>query len=400
MRIDIKTARILTSEEARETLLLFRHQGDDPHRILESFLGMFPKKVAEALAELRQLRRRATQKFELGQDMFFTKEQLEQSSSEKVAAWRARRFADAGFQEVWDPCCGIGADSIALARAGLRVHASDKDESAVHFAQANAEVHGIDTIDFEVADAAETIPPEGAVFLDPARRRGSRRIMSPDDWSPDPAAIARLLEGRPGAGLKLSPAVDLQVLLEKFPAPDEIEVISLHGENKETVFWYGACASGAARRASSLPAGETLAGEEEREIEISEVQEYLFDPDPSLTHSGLLGRFAREHGLRALDPQIGYLTSREPLTSPFVDCFEVLAVEALDPRKMKAVLRRLQVGRLLIRKRGITERPRTLEQRFLPRNAGDQELTLLATRIGDRHIGIVGRPVVPDEEDS
>ena len=66
------------------------------------------------------------------------------------------------------------------------------------------------------------------------------------------------------------------------------------------------------------------------------------------------------------------------------------AWESLDPRKMRAKMRDLEVGRLEVRKRGIAERPATLAQRFLPKAYGERVLTLLAARIGDRHVGILG----------
>jgi hypothetical protein len=395
MKIDLKTAQALTSDEAKDTLLLFRNLGDDPLAISESFRGLFPKKIAEALAELRALRRRATTKFRHGLDMFFTKEQLQQSSSEAVAAHRAERFVRAGVDEVWDPCCGIGSDTIALASRGIRVHASDKDPSAAHFAAENAAVYGVEGADFrelDCAEAPEEIGP-GALFLDPSRRRGSRRIMSPEDWSPAPAMVARLLEGRPGAGVKLSPAVDLDKLCEIYPQPDEIEVISLKGEAKETVFWYGCLASGVERRATALPAEESYAGAAQAQAEAGELGAFVFDPDPALVHAGLLGAFAAEHGLHVLDPEIAYLSGEEAVETPFLDAFRVLAVEALDPRKMRKVLREHEVGSLQIRKRGIAERPQTLEQRLLPKRLGDRHLTLLAARIGDRHLGILAEPV-------
>lgn len=390
MRIDLKTAKVLTSEEVRETLLLFRNHGDDPVAIQESFRGMFPKKIAEAMGELRALRRRATQKFTRGQDMFFTREQLEQASSEIVADYRAQRFAQAGFEEVHDACCGIGSDSMALARAGLKVYATDKEPSAVHFAGINAEVNEAEGIEFREADCVEEIPGEGPIFLDPSRRRGTRRIMSPDDWSPPPDAVAKLLEGRPGAGLKLSPAVSIDILLEKFPEPDEIEVISLYGEGKETVFWYGALAQNpGVRRATVLPAGESFTGAENGKATVGEIASYLYDPDAALTTSGLLAAFAEQHGLKVLDPEIGYLTGGKKVISPFLDAFEVLTWEALDPRKMRAKMREFKVGRIDIRKRGIAERPATLQSRFLPKAYGERALTLIAARVGDRHLGIL-----------
>ncbi|KAA3609026.1 MAG: hypothetical protein DWQ01_10615 [Planctomycetota bacterium] len=399
MRIDLKTAQILTSEDACATMDMLRNLVDNPLSLVESLEGLYPKKVAKAMAELMQLRCRAVQKFSDGMQMFFTKEQLEQSSSEKVAAYRAKRYKDAGFEFVHDACCGIGSDSTALARTGLKVLAYDKDESTLHYSQANAAVRGVeDLIDFHLQDVAETVPPEGPIFVDPARRRGSRRIMSPDDWSPNPEAVARLLEGRPGAGLKLSPSVPMETLLDKFPTPDEVEVISLHGENKAIFFWYGEVASGEERRATKLPGCETVAGPLDSVAEVGTLGQFVFDPDPSLVISGLLGSFAKSNQVTTLDPQIAYLTGDQPLANPFVDTFKVLGQDRLDTRKMRKLMRELEVGRLAeVRKRGIPDRALTLQQRFLPQPFGERTVTLIATRVGDAHIGIVGEKITQEE---
>lgn len=394
VRLDLKTAQVLVSDDAKDTMLMFRHIGENSLAVQESFRGMFPKKVAEAMGELRALRTRAVHKFALGRDMYFTKAQLEQASSEPVASYRAKRFADAGVTELHDCCCGIGADAIAMAKAGITVHAADKDAIALLYAEQNAELHGVgDKIDFREALCAEEPPGEGILFLDPARRRGSRRIMNPEDWSPDPATVRKLVEGRDGVAIKLSPAVDMDILLDLFPTPDEIELISYRGEAKENVFWYGKLAGDAPRRATILPEGATYAGEEQAAAPTGEIAAYVYDPDPALVRAGLLGRFAEEKKLWNLDPEIGYLSGDEAISDPFLDGFRVIASESLDPRKMRALLREHEVGRLVIRKRGIAERPQTLEQRFLPKRYGERTLTLIATRIGDRHVGILAEPL-------
>ncbi|HJM40323.1 MAG TPA: class I SAM-dependent methyltransferase [Planctomycetota bacterium] len=399
MKVDIKTAQALTSDEARDTLVMFRNMGEDPLAIQENFRGMFPKKIAEALGELRANRRRALTKFRHGLDMFFTKEQLQQSSSESVAAWRAKRFADAKAKEVWDPCCGIGSDAMAIANLGIQVHAWDKEPSATHYAEANAEVYGVlERIDFKETDCTEEMPGPGFMWLDPSRRRGARRIMSPGDWSPNPEQITALLAGRPGAGIKLSPAVSIDTLLEHYPEPDEIEVISLKGEAKETIFWYGKLASNAARRATALPAEESWTGDLNAQAETGEFGDFFYDPDPSIVQAGLLGSFAAKHGLYTVDPEIGYLTGATPVFSPFLDTFKILAVESLDPRKMRPIMRKHNVGSLEIRKRGIAERPLAIEQRMLKKKFGDNRLVLLATRVGDRHLGVLAEKLEPEDE--
>ncbi len=79
-----------------------------------------PALVAAALTQVR-LRERARAKFGPDADrMYFTQAGLEQSTRASVAAHRARRFADRlDGARVLDMGCGIGADLIARARAGL-----------------------------------------------------------------------------------------------------------------------------------------------------------------------------------------------------------------------------------------------------------------------------------------
>src|SRR5258708_20401253 len=71
-----------------------------------------PERVAAAI-ELLELGARARAKFSRAEEMFFTREGLEQSSSEAVAGWRAARFP--GNATILDLCCGIGGDAGALA---------------------------------------------------------------------------------------------------------------------------------------------------------------------------------------------------------------------------------------------------------------------------------------------
>ena len=69
-----------------------------------------------------------------------------------------------------DLCCGIGGDAIALARAGIRVLAVDRDPLACAAARANAEALGLaELIEVRCADVTE-VDTAGydAVFVDPA----------------------------------------------------------------------------------------------------------------------------------------------------------------------------------------------------------------------------------------
>src|SRR6185436_4884110 len=127
--------------------------------------------VAAALTQAA-LRRRAAGKF--GPDanaMFFTRAGLEQATRANVAARRAVRLRDSGVRHAADLCCGIGADTLAMARAGLRVTAVDADPLTAAVAAANVAALGLtDRVEVRWADAS-TVDLSGvdAVFCDPAR---------------------------------------------------------------------------------------------------------------------------------------------------------------------------------------------------------------------------------------
>src|SRR5436190_23406574 len=75
-----------------------------------------PADQVAAAVEVLDLRLRARGKFSRAGEMFFTREGLEQSSSEAVATWRAARFSERAT--ILDLCCGIGGDAVALSSRG------------------------------------------------------------------------------------------------------------------------------------------------------------------------------------------------------------------------------------------------------------------------------------------
>ncbi|MEU2774079.1 hypothetical protein ABZ646_14340, partial [Streptomyces sp. NPDC007162] len=104
--------------------------------------------VSSALAQAR-LRQRAAAKFGAAdaERMFFTPNGVEQSTRASVASYRAECFRALGVRSVADLCCGIGGDAIALARAGIRVLAVDRDPVTAATARANAEALGLADLD-------------------------------------------------------------------------------------------------------------------------------------------------------------------------------------------------------------------------------------------------------------
>ena len=100
-----------------------------------------------------------------------------------IAGHRSARYARAGL--VADLCCGIGGDLVALA-AGRGVLAVDRDRLHLRMAQANAYVYGVAAGLSAVAADVREVSLRGvdAVFIDPARRAGGRRLRAGDSEPP------------------------------------------------------------------------------------------------------------------------------------------------------------------------------------------------------------------------
>ena len=100
----------------------------------------YPSDVVAAALDLSLLRKKGRVKFTRSDDMYFTRQALEQASAEVVCHYRAQRFVR--YPHVVDLCCGIGGDALALA-AQAEVLGIDIDPIRTRMAQANARVYGV-----------------------------------------------------------------------------------------------------------------------------------------------------------------------------------------------------------------------------------------------------------------
>ena len=148
--------------------------------------------------------------------MFFTRDGLEQATRPAVADHHAQRFLAAGVRRVVDLGCGIGADALAFARAGLEVVAVERDPDTAAVAMAN------------LAGRAEVLCADAEEVAVDAAHAGGRGVLRPG-----PAERAR-----PGlAGHRLHP-----------------ELVARHPPARRTAYGRGQARPGAAARPGSRDA--------------------------------------------------------------------------------------------------------------------------------------------------
>ncbi|MGW9495283.1 THUMP-like domain-containing protein [Streptomyces prasinus] len=392
------------TDPARELAVATRLRREHPAELVSAALGQ------------ARLRQRAAAKFgaEDAGRMFFTPNGVEQSTRASVAAYRAGRLKELGVTSVADLCCGIGGDAIALARAGIRVLAVDRDPLTAATARANAEALGLAAlIEVREADVTE-VDTAGydAVFVDPARRGGRGRVFDPEAYSPPLSWAITAARGAPRAALKVAPGIPHEAV----PGDAEAEWISDGGDVKEAVLWFGTGLPAApsrpgpdsepgsdsepdpgpgpgAVRATLLPGPRTLLSLGLPDPAVRPPGRYLYEPDGAVIRAHLVAEVAERLDGGLIDPTIAYVTADEHRPTPYATAYEITDRLPFNVKKLKALLRERQVGTLTVKKRGSAVEPEELRRKALPKPHGSASVTVFLTRVAGAPTMLLGHPV-------
>lgn len=372
---------------------------------LTSLSRQYPRELASAALETAILRLEAAGKFPNAAQMYFTRPALEQASGQEVSSYRCQRFT--GYERLLDLGCSVGGDTLSLARLAPTL-AFDLDPLRLAMAQANlkARAPAHETL-FIQADLRKPLPvrltEQTGAFFDPARRTAERRIFSVQRYMPPLDTIQNWLPKMPAVGVKLSPGLDLAEL-EGYQA--EVEFISLRGELKEAVLWLGPLKT-VPRRATVLlgavspPQPFTMTGDPDPQAEISpsvrlsEPQDFLYEPDPSVLRAGLVRTLGAGLDAAQLDADIAYLTSNKLIETLFAKAYRVEDWLPFSLKRLRLHLRQRGVERVVVKKRGSPIQPEALIHDLRLRPASDPtgiERIVFLTQLRGQPVAIICLP--------
>jgi hypothetical protein len=350
--------------------------------------------VVAAVLEQAKLRRRAAVKFgEFAKTMFFTEAGLEQASRLQVAALHAGRFRSAGLAKIADLGCGIGAEAMAMAAIDLQVTAIELDEVTAACASYNLAPFGNARVENTDATKIELSGYDG-LFFDPARRelngtKGTKAVrkFDPSDFSPSFDFVLSCASKKPTA-VKLGPGHPLDAI----PDESEAQWVSVRGDLVELTLWFGSLKRESVARSALLIDANgthelTSSTHQRSSAPVSELGDFLYEPDNSIIRSQLIAELAKDLGLALVHPEIAYLTSDQKIESPWLRGFRVLENLPFDRKQLKAALRQRDIGILEIKKRGSDLVPEQLRKELQLKGKGTA--TLIVTRIGDAHRALI-----------
>jgi hypothetical protein len=169
--------------------------------------------------------------------MLFPRVSVEQATPEPIARGKFEQMAgDCAI----DLTAGLGVDAWQLAQRFRRVVACEREAALVEvlrynflhvFPQSSLIVEQTNGLDYL---ASQTVIPD-LIYLDPARRNATGRVVRWSELQPDPVACWPDLfkATRRWVVLKLSPLTDLAEALRVFPEATSVVCRSLGGEVKE-----------------------------------------------------------------------------------------------------------------------------------------------------------------------
>ncbi len=343
----------------------------------------WPADIVAAALELAAARRKAARKFDNAALIVADVSGVEQASSQLVAEHKAQRFQSLQADRVLDLCCGIGGDAMALARR-VPVLGVDVNPLRAWMTGVNA---GCDVLASRVEDVE---PHADAFHIDPSRREestggASHRRWRFQDYQPGPQYLAHLMTRIATGAIKLGPGVEVSEL----PRLDasELEFISERGTLVQAVLWTGELAlHRGLRTAMSLPESAQLTGSPSVEIpcvEDAKPLRYLHSINPAVERSELIGALCVQLGAMALHARVGLLTSDEPIESPWLTSFELLAEMPWREQRARAWLAAHDGGVIEVKTRGKAVDPDAVQKRL--RGAGETPHTIFILRI-DRKV--------------
>ena len=348
-----------------------------------------------------RLQRKAIAKFGGGL-WWCTERSLAQATPREVANLKASWI---GAAEVWDLCCGIGGDAVAIAdreasSANLLI-AVDRDPMIAAMAAANLQTNSrAESSSWRVRcqDVDDAQPPREAVLhIDPDRREHGRRTTRPQDYAPPWPVVQRLIDRCAGAIVKLAPATELVA-----DGTGHRMWISLRGSVREQSLLVGDVVQRAstllgtaltfdARSAVVLSGGGASAcfvGDVRESVDrVTEPSAFMVDPDAAIRAAGLTEAFAADFALAALGGPAGFLTGSSSPPDSLSIAERVVWYGSADDRKLRKTLRSMDAFPWRVKARGVSHHPNELERRY--RQCGQRPMTLWIGKNAQRHYAVL-----------
>ena len=260
--------------------------------------------------------------FKTSNILFPPKLNLEQTSSETTAAYKASIVAG---DLIADITGGFGVDSYFFSEKFKNVHHFETNESLSNLAAHNFKVLGKENVVCSAEDGLKAALSNkyDVIYADPSRRHDSKgKVFFLKDCLPDiPGNIPEILANCNTFLLKTSPMLDISVGLNELQQVAEIHIVAVDNEVKELLWLLR-------KEADNVPKIKTI-NFSKAEIETFDFnwntiasatyslpKKYLFEPNAAILKSGAFENVSGQLKVYKLHKNTHLYTSDELITFP------------------------------------------------------------------------------------
>ena len=272
---------------------------------------------------------------------------IEQSSSYLTAKYKA------GLREYSssiDLTCGFGIDSYFISAKSEHHICLDSSNELSNITSSNFDTLRLLNTDCINSTTEHFLKRNTTIFdfvyVDPSRRdEGGNRKIRPEDCQPD---IINLYQDLKRISrylvIKLSPMMDISLLLRAFPEVNEIHVLSVGNECKELLLLFDFLShiQNVQFYAVELSGNKfeyIFEKDDDLEINYGLPQKYLYDTHPAITKSGFSDSYSMELGLAKLGINTNLYTSDFLHHNYSGKVFELLKITKPDKKEVAKVLK-------------------------------------------------------------
>jgi len=353
------------------------------------FDGVSSAELAQQLTGLQKSQKKLPRWFNTSEVYYPPKLNLEQTSSEETAAYKASIFKGTALADLTG---GFGVDDLAFSGSFEGVYYCEHDGELAEIARHNfskleasqMHVHNGDSIKF----LKETDLQFDLIYADPSRRHESKgKVFMLADCEPDiPLHLDFLFQKAKRLMIKTSPLLDIQAAANELKYVAEVHAVALKNEVKELLFILEPDASfqNAKKVAVNLNSDyeeKVSINAEEEQASLARYDEpltYLYEPNAALMKLGVFNWIAAKFDLSKLAANTHLYTSDARIDFPG----RRFKIERILPYSKKLLAKEFKNQKAHITTRNFKESVAQIRSKFRIKDGGDTYLFFTTLEIG------------------
>ncbi|MAW95581.1 MULTISPECIES: class I SAM-dependent methyltransferase [unclassified Leeuwenhoekiella] len=346
--------------------------------------------LAQQLTGLQKSQKKLPSWFKTRGVYYPPKLNLEQTSSEETAAYKAALYKGDFLADLTG---GYGVDSLAFSKSFEKVFYCERNHALAQVAQHNFKQLGASEIEVAATDSMDFLNETSAhfdlLYADPSRRHESKgKVFMLADCEPNiPQHLDLLFKKSKRVMVKTSPLLDIQAAVNELKYVAAVHVVALKNEVKELLFILEPNANfkNATKFATNLNSDYTKtvridAQEEQDAVALfDEPLTYLYEPNAALMKLGVFNWIAAKYNLYKLAANSHLYTSTVQIDFPG----RRFKIKRVLPYSKKLLTKEFKNQKAHITTRNFKESVAQIRSKFRIKDGGDLYLFFTTLENGE-----------------